>query len=451
MNLTIKEEDFTNTFMKNEESFNTFRITKVKTWNIKRVFQILYVTFFLVLTGAFSYYIFQNVLFAKNRKINHIIKTSKYSTVGFNIENSYDRLMKTIKEHKLKNYVKESIKLFNKGITKKNYLGSEFDNVELKDLANVLSFGEAKLGDNGQKFNFLFHTASSNIWVPSIKCTSESCESKNHYDSSKSKTYEKDDTAVKLTSKAGTISGIFSKDLVTIGKLSVPYKFIEMTEIVGFEPFYSESDVDGVFGLGWKDLSIGSIEPYVVELKTQNKIEQAVYTIYLPPEDKNKGYLTIGGIEERFFDGPLTYEKLNHDLMWQVDLDVHYGNVSSKKANVILDSATSAITVPTDFFNQFVESASVFKVPFLSLYVTTCGNSKLPTLEYRSSNKVYTLEPKHYLEPLENIFSALCMLNIVPIDLEKNTFVLGDPFMRKYFTVYDYDNHTVGFALAKNL
>ncbi|KOB89029.1 HAP protein [Plasmodium falciparum Dd2] len=42
-------------------------------------------------------------------------------------------------------------------------------------------------------------------------------------------------------------------------------------------------------------------------------------------------------------------------------------------------------------------------------------------------------------------------LHIVPIDLEKNTFVLGDPFMRKYFTVYDYDNHTVGFALAKNL
>ncbi|SOV82390.1 histo-aspartic protease [Plasmodium sp. gorilla clade G3] len=451
MNLTIKEEDFTNTFMKNEESFYTYRVTKVKRWNVKRVFHILYVIVFIFLAGAFSYYIFENVLYEKNRKINHIIKTSKYSTVGFNIENSYDRLMKTIKEHELKNYIKESIKLFNKGIPKKNYLGSEFDNIELKDLANVLSFGEAKLGDNDQKFNFLFHTASSNIWVPSIKCTSESCENKNHYDSSKSKTYEKDDTAVKLTSKAGTISGIFSKDLVTIGKLSVPYKFIEMTDISGFEPFYSESDFDGVFGLGWKDLSIGSIDPYVVELKTQNKIDQAVYSIYLPPQDKNKGYLTIGGIDERFFDGPLTYEKLNSDLMWQADFDVHYGNVSSKKANVILDSSISVITVPTDFFNQFVEFASVFKVPFLSLYVTTCTNSKLPTLEYRSPNKVYTLEPKEYLEPLENIVSALCMLNIVPVDLEKNTFVLGDPFMRKYFTVYDYDNHTVGFALAKNL
>nr|2ANL_A Chain A, plasmepsin IV [Plasmodium malariae]2ANL_B Chain B, plasmepsin IV [Plasmodium malariae] len=327
---------------------------------------------------------------------------------------------------------------------------SENDVIELDDVANLMFYGEGEVGDNHQKFMLIFDTGSANLWVPSKKCNSIGCSTKHLYDSSKSKSYEKDGTKVEITYGSGTVRGFFSKDLVTLGYLSLPYKFIEVTDTDDLEPLYTAAEFDGILGLGWKDLSIGSIDPIVVELKNQNKIDQALFTFYLPVHDKHSGYLTIGGIEEKFYEGELTYEKLNHDLFWQVDLDVNFGKTSMEKANVIVDSGTSTITAPTSFINKFFKDLNVIKVPFLPFYITTCNNKDMPTLEFKSANNTYTLEPEYYMEPLLDIDDTLCMLYILPVDIDKNTFILGDPFMRKYFTVFDYDKESIGFAVAKN-
>ncbi|SOV18669.1 plasmepsin I [Plasmodium sp. gorilla clade G2] len=450
MALTLKESDFSNTFARNESAVNAPSFNNnMKTWKIQKRFQILYVFFFLLITGALFYYLIDNVLLSKNKKINEIMNTSPYVIIGFNIETSHDRIIKTIKEHRLKNYIKESLKFFKTGLTQKSYLGTTSDSVPLNDVANVMYYGEAQIGDNKQKFAFIFDTGSANLWVPSAQCSTIGCKTKNLYDSTKSKTYEKDGTKVEMNYVSGTVSGFFSKDIVTIGNLSFPYKFIEVTDTNGFEPTYTLGQFDGIVGLGWKDLSIGSVDPVVVELKNQNKIEQAVFSFYLPYDDKHKGYLTIGGVEDRFYDGQLTFEKLNHDLYWQVDLDLHFGNLTVEKANAIVDSGTSSITAPTEFLNKFFEGLDVVKIPFLPLYITTCNNPKLPTLEFRSAANVYTLEPEYYLQQIFDFGISLCMVTIIPVDLNKNTFILGDPFMRKYFTVFDYDNHVVGFAVAK--
>lgn len=40
----------------------------------------------------------------------------------------------------------------------------------------------------------------------------------------------------------------------------------------------------------------------------------------------------------------------------------------------------------------------------------------------------------------------------MPLDIpdKDNTWILGDVFLSKYLSVYDRDNNTVGFALAKH-
>ncbi|KYN95692.1 plasmepsin II [Plasmodium gaboni] len=412
MDITVRENDFKHGFIKSNSTFDglNFDDSKKKK-KMQRGFQILYVLLFCSVMCGLFYYVYENVWLQRDNEMNEILKNSQHLTIGFKVENAHDRIMKTIKTHKLKNYIKESVKFLNSGLTKRNYLGSSNDNIELVDFQNIMFYGDAEVGDNQQPFTFILDTGSANLWVPSVKCTTAGCLTKHLYDSSKSRTYEKDGTKVEMTYVSGTVSGFFSKDLVTVGNLSVPYKFIEVIDTNGFEPTYTASTFDGILGLGWKDLSIGSVDPIVVELKNQNKIENALFTFYLPVHDKHTGFLTIGGIEERFYDGPLTYEKLNHDLYWQITLDA--------------------------------------KIPFLPFYVTLCNNNKLPTFEFSSENGKYTLEPEYYLQHIEDVGPGLCMLNIIGLDFLIPTFILGDPFMRKYFTVFDYDNHSVGIALAK--
>ncbi|CAI7723053.1 aspartic protease PM4 [Plasmodium vivax India VII] len=450
MDIAVKEQDYSNGLIKNSAAFENLKFSNIKNFKVQKRFQILYYILFVFVTGIFFFFLISTYFFTPNYKVNKIVQNTEHLTLAFKIERPYDKVLKTISKKNLKNYIKETFNFFKSGYMKQNYLGSENDVIELDDVANIMFYGEGEVGDNHQKFMLIFDTGSANLWIPSKKCNSSGCSIKNLYDSSKSKSYEKDGTKVDITYGSGTVKGFFSKDLVTLGHLSMPYKFIEVTDTDDLEPIYSSVEFDGILGLGWKDLSIGSIDPIVVELKNQNKIDNALFTFYLPVHDVHAGYLTIGGIEEKFYEGNITYEKLNHDLYWQIDLDVHFGKQTMEKANVIVDSGTTTITAPSEFLNKFFANLNVIKVPFLPFYVTTCDNKEMPTLEFKSANNTYTLEPEYYMNPILEVDDTLCMITMLPVDIDSNTFILGDPFMRKYFTVFDYDKESVGFAIAKN-
>ena len=41
-----------------------------------------------------------------------------------------------------------------------------------------------------------------------------------------------------------------------------------------------------------------------------------------------------------------------------------------------------------------------------------------------------------------------CASTIMPMDIRKSMFLVGDVFMRKYYTIFDRDNDRVGLAQA---
>lgn len=392
-----------------------------------------------------------NDVFMQNKELPFQVD-GNYTTVNFRIVRTHEAILKSVVIEKIHNYLQD-MKHFLRRTSVNTNFANENDVIELTDVSNIMYYGPGEVGDNHQKFLFLFDTGSANLWVPSIKCVSTSCKFKNLYDSSKSKTYVPDGTRVQISYGSGKVQGYFSNDIVTLGNLSLNYKFIEVTDTGSLEPVYFASKTDGIIGLGWKDLSVGSVDPFIVELKKQQKINDAVFTFYLPNHDKETGYLTIGGIDSAFYEGDIHYEPLTHDLYWQISMKAIFGNSVMDKVEVIVDSGTSVIVAPTNFVKKFFEEAGVIKVPFLPFYVSDCDNEKLPVLKFVTKNNEYTLEPEYYLEPILDVDKSLCMIYILPLDFYTSgeTIILGDPFMRKYFTVFDYDQERIGLAKAKKL
>ena len=108
---------------------------------------------------------------------------------------------------------------------------------------------------------FVFIVYTSNLWVPSIKCTdftkSPACKVHKRYDSTKSSTYADDskDGGFTLPYGSGTVVGFLSKDNISVGSIPLAGTvFGEVTQEPG--DAFTQGNFDGILGLGFPGLDI---------------------------------------------------------------------------------------------------------------------------------------------------------------------------------------------------
>jgi len=323
--------------------------------------------------------------------------------------------------------------------------------VSLIDLQDAEYYGEVDIGSPPQKFKVIYDSGSSNLWVPNKDC--DNCKKGSpRFDSSKSTTFTKDGQSFQLAYGTGSCNGFISKDTVSLGGLDITgASFGEVTheaaDVFGQAPF------DGILGLGPPAAAVDKVPMPMQLLKDQGKIQNNVFAFYLASGGKTGSTLSLGGPDPKFYTGDFTYIPVAAAAKllpyWLVSAkDIKVGSAGSVGCNfltgceLVVDTGTSVIAGPPAAIKKLTDKIGDVK--------EDCSNLKeLPTITFSIHGKDFDLEPDFYVLQIPTDKGLQCELGIQGINAGVPIYILGDPFLRKYYTVWDADQQRVGFALAK--
>jgi hypothetical protein len=324
-------------------------------------------------------------------------------------------------------------------------LGSD-GSIVINDYENSQYYGEISLGTPPQDFEVIFDTGSSDLWVAGIKCDN-TCGRHNRYDSSQSSTYVANGTSFDIMYGSGPVSGFQSIDTLDMGGIIVQNQmFAEVIDAGGLGAAYKLGKFDGILGMAFPILSVNGVPTPFENIVDQGLVDQGIFSFYLSNCRADAGELLLGGTNPDHYTGDITYVNLDQETYWHIVLDdvqisgTSYGGGDTK---AIVDSGTSILTGPPDQVAQI--AASIGAKEFINgEYLVACDYN-LPDISFVIDSKTYSLSPSDYLIPDGDI----CLFGMMALDIPAPTgplWILGDVFMRKYYTVWDYTGGRVGFA-----
>jgi len=322
-------------------------------------------------------------------------------------------------------------------------------NEPINDFENAQFYGSIDVGTPGQAFEVVFDTGSSNLWVPSAKCTN--CGSHPKYDSSKSSTYKGNGKEWNITYGSGPVKGFESADDVTVAGLKVTdFTFAEVTDVSGLGAAFAIGKFDGILGMGWPSISVGQLPTWFQTMMKEGVVDKGIFQFYFPNSSGAMGELTLGGTDSSKFSGSLNYTPLTSETYWEFKLDgmTINGNSVTTTTKAILDTGTSLLAGPTAEVKAIAKTLGA-KPFFLNPNEFTIDCSKvasLPDVDVSFGGQTYTLTGADYTISDEGV---ICLLGMTGIDVPAPMgplWIMGDVFMRKYTAVFDVDNKQVGVA-----
>ncbi|XP_054266898.1 gastricsin-like [Macrosteles quadrilineatus] len=160
-------------------------------------------------------------------------------------------------------------------------------------------------------------------------------------------------------------------------------------------------------------------------------------------EDERSAQLVIGGFDPDHYTGDLVYSPVVSSKAWLIAVQRVFVKDQEIKGHMmaLVDSGTTLLYLPKQMFNMF---SSIGMLGSQDYYFDCAKLHMLPTLTLVISEVKMTLEPSEYVFKVR---PGVCDVGIKPSDSD-SMFILGDVWMRKYYTVFDMGNHRVGFARA---
>ncbi|RCI03506.1 Vacuolar protease A [Rhizopus stolonifer] len=323
--------------------------------------------------------------------------------------------------------------------------------VPLTNYMNAQYYGEIELGTPGQVFTVIFDTGSSNLWVPSMRCLSFACLMHRRYAANSSSTYRENGTEFVIRYGTGSLEGVISQETLRVGGIEITDQgFAESTNEPGFT--FAMAHFDGIFGLGYDTISVQQTIPPFYNMANRGLIDQNVFSFWLnnvtSGEEESGGELVFGGTNPDHFVGEISWSPVTRKGYWEIELENTKFNNETMNMGAIgaaIDTGTSLLIAPTavtDYVNTQIGAV----MDQYGQYTLDCATiPSLPEFCFVFSGKDFCLQGKDYVLNIQNE----CISGFVAMDIPPPAgplWIVGDVFLRKFYSIYDLDNNRVGFA-----
>jgi hypothetical protein len=252
-----------------------------------------------------------------------------------------------------------------------------------------------------------------------------------------------DQDVVALTFGTGSASGTITKDKVCIEAACTTVDIVTTTE--ESEAPFGDAPFDGILGLGLPKLGEGPAFNVLESMIRDKAVNIGLFSVFLGATDAEDSEIVFGSFRPEHLASDLFWAPVMDTGFWQVGLEtllVRGERLNLTNSSFILDTGTSLLAGPTPMVNLLMDKLNV---------ESDCSNyATLPDIGFVVAGRTLSLEAADYVDRNGPKDCSLSLMTQDSAPGEGPMWIFGDPFLRKFVTVYNRDKMEVGIALAKH-
>lgn len=184
-------------------------------------------------------------------------------------------------------------------------------------------------------------------------------------------------------------------------------------------------------------------------------VDEQLFSFWLNDINKgdsdNGGELVFGGVDPDHYHGNITWAPIRRKGYWEIELEnIKFGDeyIDLDPVGAAIDTGSSLLIAPTTIADLINHELGAEK-NWAGQYTLDC--SVIPTLPefcFVFNGKDFCLKGEDYVLKVQD----QCISGFMGMDIPEPAgplWIVGDVFLRKFYSVYDLGNNRVGLAKSK--